>query len=101
MPQKNEPAQPAHTFETAMERLEQIVQEMESDKMPLESLLVAYEDGTRLVKVCQQQLRDAERKIEIIQRRANADPELKDFDPAEKAEPTTTRPASARNANLF
>ncbi len=84
-----------------MERLEQIVQEMESDKMPLESLLVAYEDGTRLVKVCQEQLREAEKKIEIIQRRANADPELKDFDPAEKADPTAVRPASARNANLF
>ncbi len=82
-----------------MERLEQIVQEMESDMMPLESLLVAYEDGTRLVKICQQQLREAEKKIEIIQRRANADPELKNFDPAGKADPTA--PASARNANLF
>ena len=101
MPQKNEPTQPAHTFETAMERLEQIVQEMESDKMPLENLLTAYEDGTQLVKVCQQQLRDAEKKIEIIQRRANADPELKEFDPAAKADSPAPRPASARDANLF
>ena len=84
-----------------MQRLELIVQEMESDKMPLENLLSAYEDGTRLVKICQQQLREAEKKIEIIQRRANADPELKEFDPSAKAELPSPRPASARGANLF
>ena len=98
MPQTDETP---HTFETAMQRLELIVQEMESDKMPLENLLSAYEDGTRLVKICQQQLREAEKKIEIIQRRANADPELKEFDPSAKTEPAVASPASPRRANLF
>jgi exodeoxyribonuclease VII small subunit len=41
-----------HTFETAISRLEHLVEEMESDRMPLEQLLVAYEEGTKLVKVC-------------------------------------------------
>ena len=44
------------SFETAMERLEKIVEEMESGKMLLEDLLVRYEEGMKLVKVCQDRL---------------------------------------------
>ena len=44
------------SFETAMERLEKIVEEMESGKMLLEDLLVRYEEGMKLVKVCQERL---------------------------------------------
>ena len=55
-------------FEKAMERLEAIVEEMESGKMLLEDLLVRYEEGMKLVKVCQERLARAEQKIEIITR---------------------------------
>ncbi len=89
---KDKPAQ-EHTFETALGQLEKIVRDMESDEMPLDQLLVAYEEGTKLVKVCQQKLGEAEKKIEIIQRRAAADPELKEFDPAAKT--------AAKGAALF
>jgi exodeoxyribonuclease VII small subunit len=84
MPNAKEQPSQEHTFETALGQLEKIVSDMESDDMPLEQLLVAYEEGTKLVKVCQQKLGEAEKKIEIIQRRAAADPELKEFDPAAK-----------------
>ena len=50
------------SFETAMERLEKIVEEMESGKMLLEDLLVRYEEGMKLVKVCQDRL--AQRRTE-------------------------------------
>jgi len=43
----HKPTEP--TFESALERLEQIVGEMEGDKLPLEELLGRYEEGTRLV----------------------------------------------------
>ncbi len=96
------------TFESAMTRLEGLVEEMESDRMPLEQLLVAFEEGTKLVKVCQQKLTDAEKKIEIIQRKAAGDPVLKDFEPSAKAEPAApsdtpvaSRKPSARDASLF
>ena len=56
------------SFETAMERLEKIVEEMESGKMLLEDLLVRYEEGMKLVKVCQDRLTHAEQKIQIITR---------------------------------
>ena len=32
---------------------------MESDDLPLEALLAKYEEGTRLVKICQEKLAEA------------------------------------------
>ena len=90
------------TFESAIGHLERLVGEMESDDLPLERLIVNYEAGIQLVKTCQQKLAEAEKKIEIIQRQANADPELKAFDPETKADsPAPARKAGPRDANLF
>ncbi len=84
------------TFESALERLEQIVGEMEGDKLVLEDLLARYEEGTRLVKVCQQRLDSAERRIELIARGAGGEAELSDFDPSSAAAaPAKTMPSAA------
>ncbi len=72
------------TFESALSRLEAIVQQMDSPTLPLDQLITDYEEGVKLVKICQGKLKDAEQKIEIITRRAQGDPELTAFDPAEK-----------------
>ncbi|HEX8371944.1 MAG TPA: exodeoxyribonuclease VII small subunit [Chthoniobacterales bacterium] len=58
------------TFESAMERLEKIVAQMESAQMPLDELLERYEEGTRLIAVCQEKLKTAEQRIEIVTRKA-------------------------------
>jgi exodeoxyribonuclease VII small subunit len=85
------------TFETAIERLERIVEEMEGDKLPLEKLLERYEEGSTLVKVCQEKLETAERRIEIITRGASGKPQVAPFEPAtqpaeEKEPPTAAAP---------
>jgi exodeoxyribonuclease VII small subunit len=72
---KNETMGSDISFETAMERLEKIVEEMESSKLPLEELLVRYEEGIRLVGVCNQQLAGAENRIETLSRTANGRPQ--------------------------
>ena len=78
-----------HSFESAIERLEQIVEEMEGDRLPLEELLARYEEGTRLVKVCQDRIGAAEKRIELIARNASGAAELSEFDPTTvSAEPT-------------
>ena len=78
-----------HSFESALERLEHIVGEMEGDRLPLEELLGRYEEGTRLVKVCQDRIAAAERRIELISKNAAGGAELGPFDPAAgNAEPT-------------
>jgi exodeoxyribonuclease VII small subunit len=67
----DEPDRTDLTFEAAMERLEKIVEEMESSKLPLEELIVRYEEGIRLVAVCNQRLAAAENRIETLNRTSN------------------------------
>jgi exodeoxyribonuclease VII small subunit len=97
MPKTSEPPK-EQTFETAMKRLEEIVAEMESDNLPLETLLVRYEEGAKLVKSCQAKLADFERKIEMIQTRADGPPELKPFDAETKPAPP---PKVKKDVSLF
>ena len=51
------------SFEDAVEKLESIVGEMESDELPLEKLIVHYEEGVKLVKACEEKLHAAEMKV--------------------------------------
>lgn len=67
-------------FEGAMDRLEAIVEQMETGKLPLEDLIVRYEEGMSLVKICQERLATAEQKIEIIARNSTGKSLVKDFE---------------------
>ena len=64
-------------FEAALTELERIVQEMEGGKLPLEESLAAYRRGMELLKHCQQQLADTERKVQVLENET-----LRDFEPA-------------------
>lgn len=74
------PATDGLKFETALAELEQIVQAMEGGRLPLDESIAAYRRGSELLKHCQQQLSDAERKIQILE-----DGALRDFDAASGA----------------
>jgi exodeoxyribonuclease VII small subunit len=77
----NKSKEPARAdFETSMDRLESIVEQMESGKLPLEDLIQRYEEGMKLVKICQERLANAEQKIEIIVRNSSGKPTVKDFE---------------------
>lgn len=93
MPAKATKPESNLTFEAAVERLEGIVEAMEGDKLTLTDLLVRYEEGTTLVKFCQEQLAAAERKIEIITRNAKGEPQVEAFDPEKAA--SSPAPSSA------
>jgi exodeoxyribonuclease VII small subunit len=81
MSSKSKPAGAEPNFEKAMDRLEAIVEQMETGKLPLEDLIVRYEEGMNLVKVCQERLTNAEQKIEIIARNNAGKPVVKNFEP--------------------
>jgi exodeoxyribonuclease VII small subunit len=68
------------SFEEAIKKLETIVEEMESKDLPLENLLARFEEGTKLAKVCQTKLSDAELKIQQLEKNASGEPTLKPFD---------------------
>ncbi|MDB6116081.1 MAG: xseB [Lacunisphaera sp.] len=56
------------SFETALAKLETIVDSMESGEVPLAELLAKYEEGSKLLKVCESRLKDAELKIEKLKK---------------------------------
>lgn len=64
-------------FEEALQKLETVVEAMEADDLPLETLLAKYEEGVRLVKLCQEKLADAELKIQQLEKTAGGDLKLK------------------------
>jgi exodeoxyribonuclease VII small subunit len=78
MPTKTEKNPP--TLETAMQRVSEIVSSMESGDMPLEKLIESYEEGTALVKMCQEKLDAAEKRIQVIARNARGEVSLEEFD---------------------
>ena len=56
------------TFETALSKLETIVESMESGQVPLAELLAKFEEGNKLLKICEARLKDAEMKIEQLKK---------------------------------
>lgn len=64
-------------FEQAMNKLESIVESMETDEMPLEQLLSSYEQGMQLVQACQRKLAEAELKIQQLEKNAAGEAILK------------------------
>jgi exodeoxyribonuclease VII small subunit len=70
-------------FEEALKKLEGIVGAMESDDLPLEMLLSKYEEGTKLVKICQEKLAEAELKIQQLEKNAAGEMKLKPFETGE------------------
>ncbi len=83
----NEPAKAdSLPFEEALKKLEGIVEAMESEDLPLESLLTKYEEGTRLARICQEKLAVAELKVQQLERNAAGELTLKPMPPAENAE---------------
>lgn len=67
------------TFEKAMDRLEEIVSLLESGDSPLDESLSLFEEGVKLVKLCNSQLEKAESSVKML---INQDGELleKNFD---------------------
>jgi len=67
-------------FEESLKKLEGIVEAMEADDLPLETLLARYEEGARLVKICQEKLAEAEVKIQQLEKTAAGELKLKPVD---------------------
>ena len=58
--------EPQPTFEQSLERLEDIVHQLEDGQLGLSESLERYEEGVRHLKLCHQALESAERKIELL-----------------------------------
>jgi len=68
-------------FEEALKKLEAILETMESEDLTLETMLAKYEEGTRLARICQEKLAEAELKIQQLEKNAAGEAQLKPMTP--------------------
>jgi exodeoxyribonuclease VII small subunit len=59
-------------FEDALEKLENIVREMEAGEMSLDSALKSFEEGIKLIRFCSAKLEDTQRRVEQLLAKENS-----------------------------
>lgn len=74
-------------FETALDKLEEIVRKLEEGDLPLDDSLRMFEEGVRLARYCGGRLDAAERKIEVLMKNEEGRAEPLPFDAAAAREP--------------
>lgn len=67
------------SFENALEKLEKIVDQLESGDFSLDDSLKKYEEGVKLARYCQQKLDKAKAKIETLTKNDDGLFELENF----------------------
>ena len=53
-------------FEKAMQRLEQIVEDLEKGELDIDKSLEIFEEGIKMSRICSKKLNEAEAKIEKL-----------------------------------
>ena len=66
-------------FEDALQQLETIVRELEGGKIKLDDAVKAYEQASKLKKICEEKLNNARLKIEKIETDENGELKTSDF----------------------
>ncbi len=89
--------EPEPTFETDLESLEKIVEELEEGGLSLDDSLKKFEEGMRLAQRCDKALNAAEKKIEVLTRNAEGELETEPFEEAAAGggEPVPAKPRRA------
>ena len=55
------------SFEEALKDLEKIVEDLNNGDMELEKAITAYEKGIQLKNICEERLKNAQERIDLIQ----------------------------------
>lgn len=66
-------------FESAVKRLEEIVNKLEAGDLSLDDSIKLFEEGVRLYQVCIKRLDEAEKKVEILLKDKDGNKMLKSF----------------------
>jgi len=72
-------------FETALQRLEEIVKALESGELTLASSLELFEEGIQLSRFCHTKLDEAERRVEILVKKSDGSLEAQPLEPEGEA----------------
>lgn len=57
-------------FESALKKLETIVESLENGDLSLEAALKQYEEGVRMADICSKKLSEAEKRVEVLMKSA-------------------------------
>lgn len=60
------PVKKERSFEEAMERLEAIVSEIESDELGLEKQFELFQEGMTLARFCDAKLKEVQKSVELV-----------------------------------
>jgi exodeoxyribonuclease VII small subunit len=66
-------------LEKSLANLEELVEELESGDLPLETAMKKFEEGIKLTRGCQAALKEAEQKVQILLKSAGGE-DLKEFE---------------------
>ncbi len=67
-------------FEEAFKRLEEIARALEKGDVPLDESMSLYEEGMKLITLCNSRLGEAQEKIAQLSKDAEGSFQLKDFE---------------------
>ncbi len=68
-------------FEEAMQRLEEIVRQLEEGELSLDASMEIFEEGMKLIKFCTLKLEEAEKKVTMLVEQDNGDMVQVPFNP--------------------
>jgi len=71
---------PIAAFESSLQELEKLVEQMEHGNLSLQETLQHFEQGVKLTNLCQQALTAAEQKVEVLQKKAQESIQALDTD---------------------
>lgn len=59
------------SFEEGLKKLEEILEQLENEELPLEESITKYEEGMRYYNFCKEKLNTFEKKIEVLIKDSN------------------------------
>ena len=68
------------SFEQALKKLEKIAGELEADDVTLDVSLKHYEEGMKLIDICNKRLQEAKRKVDVLAKKDGKKFQLNSFD---------------------
>ncbi len=83
-------------FEDALDKLEQIVADMESGRLGLDEAIKKYEEGMKLANFCNRKLIETKKKIEILVKDASGRISAKSFEELEPASDAAEKPVRSK-----
>lgn len=88
---------PEIKFEEALERLEQIVHQLEEGSLGLDDSLKIFEEGIKLTHICTKKLAKSEKKIQVLMKNEKGEKSLQPFDVEEEQLPSQAEDTESKN----